>query len=221
MSALANSHQFWRERIQQLRETLEQKSNTDPRNVLTHFFLQAIDHEFSQELMTWRSTTKELVKSAIVRMFDLQGTHRQRAAIIMRENHIEMLNHIRLADIRNRVVFDIYKSRDATVDTYFDRFSNPPGSAEQNAQYAKMAHGSALYTTAKHTQVLSDVIIRMELLKRIFTVYDVVFQKADMPGEGTLNWLTDAWMTRIQTGGLGQLVWELFLDLWTIERGIS
>ena len=220
MSALANSHQFWRERIQQLRETLEQKSSTDPRNVLTHFFLQAIDHEFSQELMPWRSATKELVKSAIMRINDLQGTPRERAAIIMRENHGEMLHHIRLADIRNRVVFDIYKSRGATVDTYFDRFSNPPGSAEQNAQYAKMAHGSALYTSAKHTQVLSDVIIRMELLKRIFTVYDVVFQRVDMPGEGTLNWLTDAWMTQIQTDGLGQLVWELFLDLWTIERGI-
>lgn len=220
MSALTNSHKFWRDRIEQLRETLEQKSSTDPRNVLTHFFLQAIDHEFNQELMTWRTTTKELVKMAIERMFELQGTPRQRAASIMRENHTEMLKHIRLADIRNRVVFEIYKSRGATVDTYFDRFSQPPGSAEQNAQYAKMAHGSALYTTARHTQILSDVIIRMELLKRIFIVYDVVFQTAEMPGEGQLNWLTDAWMNRIQSDGLGKLVWDLFLDIWAIERGI-
>lgn len=60
----------------------------------------------------------------------------------------------------------------------------------------------------------------MELLKRIFIVYDVVFQTAEMPGEGQLNWLTDAWMNRIQSGGLGQLVWDLFLDIWAIERGI-
>lgn len=127
MSALANSHKFWRDRIEQLRETLEQKSSTDPRNVLTHFFLQAIDHEFNQELMTWRTTTKELVKMAIERMFELQGTPRQRAASIMRETHTEMLKHIRLADIRNRVVFEIYKSRGATVDPILTVFPNHLG----------------------------------------------------------------------------------------------
>ena len=154
-------------------------------------------------------------------MFENNGSVRERAARIIKKEYVPMIKHIRLADIRNRIVFEIYKTKGITVDTYFERYSQPPGTDEQNTQYSKMAHGSALYTTAKHTQLLSDTIIYFQLLKRVYVIYDIIFKDTDMPDATELNWLTVAWQEKIKQNSMGNLVWSLFLDLWTVENSIS
>ena len=84
-----------------------------------------------------------------------------------------------------------------------------------------MAHGSALYTTSTHTQILSDNIIYFQLLKRVFIIHDIIFNDIDIPDTTQLNWLTTAWQEDIKENGMGELVWSLFLDLWTVEDSIS
>ena len=221
MNSNKDSHSFWVERIQQLRQTIQDNPRTEPQNVIKHFFLQAIDHEFSFELATWRTKTKNLLNVAIDTMFENTGSIRERTARILKTIYKPMIKHIRLADIRNRVVFEIYKSKRVTIDTYFERYSQPPGTHEQNLQYSKMAHGSALYTTATHTQLLSDIIIYIQLLKRIFIIHDIIFKEAEIPDKTQLNWLTTQWYEYIKEHGMGKLIWSLFLDLWAVENSIS
>ena len=219
MNSKEDSHSFWIERVRQLRETIQNNPLTEPKNVMKHFFLQAVDHEFHFELNTWRAEIKNIINEAIDSMFENTGSIREKAARVLQKTHKPMIKHIRLADIRNRIVFEIYKSKGITIDTYFDRYSNPPGTDKQNEQYIKMAHGSALYTTAKHTQLLSDTLIRIQLLKRIFIVHDIIFN--DNPDNTQLNWFTDAWSDDINKNGMGHLIWTLFLDLWTVENDIA
>ena len=221
MQSNEDSHSFWVARVRQLRQSIQDNPETDPQNVIKHFFFQAIDHEFHFELTAWKTKIKTLIKTAIDSMFENDGSVRERAARIIKQNYQPMIKYIRLADIRNRIVFEIYKTKGITVDTYFERYSQPPGTAEQNTQYSKMAHGSALYTTATHTQILSDNIIYFQLLKRVFIIHDIIFNDIDIPGPPLLNWLTTAWEEYIKENGMGELVWSLFLDLWTVENSIS
>ena len=218
MNSNQDSHSFWIERVRQLHETIQNNPLTEPTNVMKHFFLQAVDHEFQFELAVWRSEIKNIINGAIDSMFENTGTIREKVARVLQETHQPMIKHIRLADIRNRIVFEIYKSKGITIDTYFKRYSNPPGTDEQNKQYMKMAHGSALYTTATHTQLLSDTLIRIQLLKRIFIVHDIIFNNQELTDNTQLNWLTDSWSEDITKKGMGHLIWTLFLDLWTVEN---
>ena len=215
-----DTHSFWRNRVEKLGQTIRDNPQTEPTNVLKHFFSQAVDNEFPLGLSTWRTKTKEIINLAVSTMSDNIGTIRERVAYVLREFHTPMIKHIRLADIRNRIVFEIYKSKGMTIDTYFDRYSNPPGTAEQNLQYMKMAHGSALYTAAAYTQELSDLLIHIQLLKRIFLVVDIVFHRAEIPDQMHLNWITEAWTVQIRRHGMGNLVWSLFLDLFVVENSI-
>jgi len=221
MQSNEDSHSFWVARVCQLRQSIQDNPETDPQNVIKHFFFQAVDHEFHFELTAWKTKIKTLIKTAIDSMFENDGSVRERAARIIKQNYQPMIKYIRLADIRNRIVFEIYKTKGRTVGTYFERYSQPPGTAEQNIQYSKMAHGSALYTTATHTQILSDNIIYFQLLKRVFIIHDIIFNDTDIPDTTRLNWLTTAWQEDIKENGMGELVWSLFLDLWTVENSIS
>ena len=71
-----------------------------------------------------------------------------------------ILADITLADIRNIIAFDIYKQCGITIDTYFERYSSPPGSAEQTEQYNRIAHGSAKASASK-TKLLTTVLLSM------------------------------------------------------------
>ena len=98
-----------------------------------------------------------------------------------------LLHRIRLADIRNRAVFEVYKQCGITVDTYFERYSSPNGSESQNEMYSRIAHGSA-QATATETLTLSNMLIWMQILKRFFTVYDYVHTDDQVNKHNELDW---------------------------------
>lgn len=210
-------HQRWLSQVEKLKASMSELTNTDPKNLLQHFFLQAIETEFSTELETHKATIKALVCDAVSHCDKLSGSVRQRSAQIIKQNHsTAILETIHLADIRNKAVFEVYKNCGVTVDTYFERYSSPPGTELQNVGYNRIAHGSAK-ATATQTVELSSMLIWMQILKRFFTVYDSLTVDVELK-PSTLNWVGAMWLHRVQTCSLGDLVWELYLDLWYIEN---
>jgi hypothetical protein len=149
-----DTHSFWRNRVEKLGQTIRDNPQTEPTNVLKHFFSQAVDNEFPLGLSTWRTKTKEIINLAVSTMSDNIGTIRERVAYVLREFHTPMIKHIRLADIRNRIVFEIYKSKGMTIDTYFDRYSNPPGTAEQNLQHENGTRECFIHGRCLHSRTL-------------------------------------------------------------------
>ena len=216
---VSESHGVWRLQVQKLKDGLTTLTNTDPQNLLQHFFLQAVQNEFARELESYKTTIKTIICSAVRQTNTLTGTPRERAAAILKQLGMvsePLLPSIRLADIRNRAVFEVYKQCGITVDTYFERYPNPPGSDEQNHAYSLIAHGSA-QATATQTVRLSNILVWMQLLKRLFVVHDHI--TADAPlNEYNLNWIGAMWSYRIQEKTLGDLIWELYLDVWQTEQ---
>jgi len=210
-------HHRWLSQVEKLKASMSELTNTDPRNLLQHFFLQAIQTEFSTELETHKTTIKTLICNAVAQSGQLVGTTRARATEVIKQMcRTDLLHKVRLTDIRNKAVFEVYKSCGVTTDTYFERYSSPPGNTEQNMIYNQIAHGSA-QATAIETVELSNVLIWMQILKRFFTVYDSLTSEVELT-QCTLNWVGAMWLHHIQVRSLGDLVWELYLDLWSIEN---
>jgi len=211
-------HLVWMEQVKKLKLSVSHLSLTEPRNVLQHFFLQALDNELSKEPERVQMLAKSIVCMALQHLNTLSGTIRQKSAIILRHFiQTPVLKNIHLVDIRNIAVFEIYQRCGKTTDTYFDRYSSPPGSAEQVSAYIRIAHGAAS-ASAEETVALSSILLYMQILKRIFIVNNIVNDIDSTSSVTSLNWLGVGWCGHIQEKSLGDLVWELFLDVWYYEN---
>ena len=113
-------------------------------------------------------------------------------------------------------MFEIFKRCGITIDTYFERYSSPPGTPEQSQTYLKIAHGQAM-CTAIWTEKLSFVINTLNLLKMFFLVYDLLIKVNPNVDSSNLNWHGSKWSSVIQKQGLGDLVWNVYLDVWEYE----
>lgn len=210
-------HQIWLDQVEKLRASLDTLINTDPRNIIQHFFLQALQSEFAHELETNKTMIKDILCQAVQKSENIVGTPRERSATVLKGfMQTNLLPSIRLADIRNKAVFEVYRACGITVDTYFERYSSPPGTEEQNACYGHIAHGSA-QATAVQTDELSNALMWMQILKRYFVVYDALHTQNEL-NRYNLNWIGAMWKCHIEERTLGDLIWELFLDLWALEN---
>jgi len=211
-------HLLWTEQVEKLRNSVSNLSMTEPKNVLQHFFLQALDKELSNSPERVQVLAKSIVCKALELMNTISGTIRQQSAIILRHFiQTPVLNNIQLVDIRNIAVFEIYQRCGQTTDTYFDRYSSPPGSAEQISAYIHIAHGPAS-ASAEETITLSSILLYMQILKRFFVVNNIVNSVDSVPSVITLNWLGAMWGAHVRERSMGDLVWELFLDVWHYEN---
>lgn len=211
-------HLLWTEQVEKLKTSVSNLSMTEPKNVLQHFFLQALDKELSNEPERVQVLAKSIVCKALESMDTTSGTIRQQSATILRHFiQTPVLNNVQLVDIRNIAVFEIYHRCGQTIDTYFDRYSSPPGSAEQISAYIHIAHGQAS-ASAEETITLSSILLYMQILKRFFVVNNIVNSVESLPSVITLNWLGAMWGAHVKEKSLGDLVWELFLDVWHYEN---
>jgi len=211
-----NQHSIWIEQVGKLVKSKANLTETNQNNILSNFFSQAIESEFQNELDTFKTSVKNLLLRASERAPNITGTIRERAAMIFPKTE-PVFSNIRLSDIRNMVVFEIYKRCGHATETYFERYSSPPGTREQNQVYSAIAHGNAK-CSAQWTEQIRYLITALTLLKRFFTVYDTFNNQSITLTSSNLNWFGTSWVSHIDNKGLGDLVWNIFLDLWTYEN---
>ena len=216
-------HVVWKEQVQKLIESDQNLKETDSTNILIHFFSQVIERDFCHDLDSTKSKIKSVIRMAIQMAPTLTGDTRVRAATVLSTfSNVEepILTNIRLNDIRNIIVFEIYKQCGVTIDTYFERYSSPPGTSDQSQIYLNIAHGGAP-CTAIWTEKLSFVINTINLLKMFFLVYDLLISPrvdSSHVDSSNLNWHGSKWSSVVQKQGLGDLVWNIFLDVWEYEH---
>tara|TARA_B110000977_G_C10970487_1_gene452113 strand:+ start:76 stop:747 length:672 start_codon:yes stop_codon:yes gene_type:complete len=219
---LDKQHDVWKHQMQKLIASNHQLKETDSTNILIHFFTQVIERDFCNELETTKQQIKQVTTLAIQMAPTIHGTIRSRAAGVLTKLmplKEPIIQNVRLNDLRNILVFEIFKRCGITIDTYFERYSSPPGTAEQSATYIKIAHGKAT-CTAEWSNKLSFVINIMELLKTVFLVYDIFTGVGTATNPANLNWHGIKWSFYVDQYGLGDLVWNTFLDVWEYEHSV-
>jgi len=214
-----DGHIIWMGQVNKLTESLKRLNNTEPCNIIEHFFTQAINSEFASESSEFKNVLKKILSLSVRQ--PVHESSRQHAANVLSKiyNH-RILNQIRLSDIRNHAVFTIYSKCGIAVDTYFERFSSPPGSDAQNNEYSKVAHGNAI-CNAETTKLLSNILTYFQFLKRVNEVKKQILDVETTCSPSRLNWMGAMWLAAIQEKSLSDLIWEHFLDLWYYNEAIT
>ena len=211
VSSEQKGHQLWLEQLKRLRQSIQQLSDTSPSNIVEHFFSQAMSLDFPSETDEFKTTVKKMRLIAVLRT-DCDNIRQTAAAIVAKIYPVTFRSKIQLADIRNLAVFQVYCKCGVTVDTYFERFSSPPDTPQENAAYATVAHGNAM-CNAETTKTLSDILLFMQYLKRVLCVKRCLKDGRYKTTAYTLNWMGTMWSAHIKEQNLSLLIWELFLDL--------
>jgi hypothetical protein len=204
-------HKLWLEQIHKLRKSMETLSCTDNNNIIEHFFTQAMENEFEHESITFKATLKELLSAAVI--YNSTQSPSESAALILKNITKLSFPKIRLADIRNYAVFNMYMRCGVTVDTYFERFSSPPGTETQNSAYSKIAHGGSI-ANAEETSELDNLLTFLRFLKRVFVVKRMLVDPETVIKPYQLDWIGQMMVSHIKETNLSMLIWDLFLDVY-------
>jgi hypothetical protein len=211
-------HLLWREQLQKLHSSIRNLSDTNPANIMEHFFTQALETEFANKTNDFRSVIKKMMILAV--QHPTTSSPRSAAATIIAQVINEcQVGHFCLSDIRNQVVFQIYCQCGVTIDTYFERFSSPPGTDDENRCYSIVAHGNAV-CNAEETKTLSNLLLYMQFLKRIFVIRQYLHNPCREIHRYRLNWIGPMWSAHIEEENLGALIWDLFLDIYYYNAAI-
>jgi len=89
----------WKTQVTKLKSSLGSLVNTDPNNLIQHFFLQAIQQEFSKELESNKNTIKTILCLAVNEAETLSGNVRQRIQYFLDSKDFNSC--LTLAPIRN------------------------------------------------------------------------------------------------------------------------
>lgn len=206
-----DGHKLWLEQIVKLRKSMEALKSTDNNNIIEHFFTQAMEKEFQNESIAFKAVLKELLSAAV--LCDSATTPSESAAFVLKQTIKHSFPKYRLSDIRNFAVFNMYMRSGVTVDTYFERFSSPPGTAVQNRVYSQIAHGHAICNAA-NTSKLANLLTYMQFLKRVFVVKQMLSDPEMVVNPSQLNWVGEMMVSHIKETSLSMLIWVLFIDTY-------
>ena len=209
-----NGHKLWLEQIHKLRKSMETLKSTDNNNIIEHFFTQAMENEFENESIAFKATLKQLLSAAV--LHNSTRSPSENAAVILKKITKSSFPKIRLADIRNYAVFNMYMRCGVTVDTYFERFSRPPGTLQQNSAYSKIAHGGSI-ANAADTSRLANLLTFLRFLKRVFVVKRMLVDPNFVVKPSQLDWIGQMMVSHIKETSLSILIWDLFLDIYNFN----
>lgn len=212
-------HELWMCQLKRLHGSIQQLSGTNPCNILEHFFLQALVQDFPTETDEFKTSIKQMIVVAARQPVSMLSPRQAAVSILVQFLRVDFFEKIRLADIRNLAVFQVYCKCGVTIDTYFQRFSSPPGTSAENVWYGEIAHGNAM-CNAETTQQLSNVLLSLQFLKRMFVVKQYLANQQTPTTTYTINWIGSMWSAHIKEKSLSVLIWDLFLDIYHYKTAI-
>lgn len=135
----------------------------------------------------------------------------------------KFLGKIYLSDIRNRVVFVLWKHHRFAAETQWTPETKLKGTKKQNESYLKNAHcigGKIL--NPKNIERMGLLISWIHTLKLIYHVKAYLSNTMLEYDTGdniyTFNTFSGACIHKYKNFGMSKLIWELFLDIWTYDN---
>lgn len=191
MNRVQKNKDFFRENICKL--------HMEPLNddLLYHFHVQLIDFEFHYELEMFRDKLKACVRR-------LLGGESVVSSIKSVYGTTCLLDRMTVSDIRNVVVFWIWKYERIMIDTYFCR--KALGTPLENAAYNKIAH--LHHSKASMQEELLQFLCSYYVLERVGRI------KCKKVCMSFSCWLYD----KVFHVGLETVVWSLFKNVYEYDK---
>lgn len=210
--------------IQSLKDHV-QNSNVNINDMLYHFFSQYIDLEYKCETRDFIKLSKEIVQTSLE--YDNVPWSKHLSATIIKDTvpfeafPDKFLGRIYLTDIRNCIVFKIFKRFRMVIETDFLRDTNPPGTDEQNTLYNKYAHGRPTLIDPKDSERLEHVLTWFHITMLIFLIKDYIISGVDISeiqNIQTINSCCGSWVSIYNNKNMKDLVWDLFINIWEYDN---
>ena len=190
MNRVVKNKEFFKENIDKL--------HSEPLHddLLYHFHVQLIDYEFHYELESFRDSLKACVRQR------LSGSKRMDSIQKILQSK-PFLERITVSDIRNAVVFWIWKNERIMIDTYFCR--KALGTPEENQAYNCIAHKH--HSDADTQEELLHFLCHLYVLDRMERIKDA---KECMSFSCYLYY-------RVYHVGLESTIWGLFKNVYDYD----
>lgn len=215
-------HQFFIENLTQLENNLK-TSQAEQTDMLFNFisqFLRATTGSFDEPFKTMVS------KAIYMEESDIEPRHIA-AKIIKSIDYLEwpdrLLGRIYLSDIRNQIVFTLWKDHRHVIPAQWTPQTQTQGTEEQNASYNKAAHcigGKIL--DPRDSERLLKLLTWMHFLKLVFHIKEYLNTEDSEYDAGdnifTFNTFSGGCLHKYNSVGIGKLIWELFLDVYTYDN---
>jgi hypothetical protein len=217
-------HQFFIKNLTLLENNLK-TSQADQGDMLFNFisqFLRVTTGSFDEPFKT-------MVSKAVYSTEEDIDTRNIAAKIVKSIDYLEwpdrLLGRIYLSDIRNQIVFILWKDHQHVIPAQWTPQTQTQGTEEQNASYIKAAHcigGKIL--DPKDSERLLKLLKWMHFLKLVFHIKEYLNtdESSDEYDAGdnlfTFNTFSGGCLHKYNTEGMEKLIWELFLDIYTYDN---
>ena len=198
----------WREQVIKLKRTVEEGAPDN--NTVVHFFLCAMRSEFSHELKHFNDVSERVVRAATE--VDCVWNQRIAAAMAVRRAlrteafPSDMISRVNISDIRNAVVFELWRSHASVVDA---RLKHVPSYVPENVR--EKVESSTLKDAEDNVR-LANLLRWLNLARRVICVRGILDNTRDIQ-DVELNTCSGSWWRMVTTQGITRIAWNLALDV--------
>jgi len=215
-------HLFFIKNLTKLEDNLK-TSKADQSDMLFNFmsqFLRVTTGTFDEPFKTMISTAIYMSEEEIEPRYTA-------AKIIKSIDYLEwpdrLLGRIYLSDIRNQIVFTLWKDHHHMIPAQWTPQTQTRGTDDQNATYNKVAHcigGKIL--DPRDSERLLKLLKWMHFLKLVFHIKEYLNTEDNEYDAGdnifTFNTFSGGCLHKYNNEGMEKLIWELFLDVYEYDN---
>lgn len=200
---------MWREQLIKLKKTME-RDGTPDNNTIVHFFLCAMRSEFSHELNYFNDVAQRVVRAAteVENLWNPREAAAQAVRRALRQEAFpsDMISRVNLEDIRNVVVFELWRSHASVVDAKLHETpSYIPDAVKERVH-------KTTYRDAEDKVRLSNILRWLNLARRVICVRGVLTNKRDIQ-DVELDTCVGSWWRMVTAQGITKVSWDLALDV--------
>lgn len=196
--------------IERLQDELAHTRVARP-DMIFHYVAQSIDAEYGHTIGPFRDDAK-----AVIRRVIYEGAT---PAAAVRDTYADrwpprFIGRVHLSDLRNAVVFSIYRTFGQMIDTAHMPLTRPPGPSARAEAYRNVAHGRPHVVHPADTERIVELLRCMHVARLAGTLL-----RGEAPADPVevYNTCVGSWLHRYETRGMTQIVHDLFKDVYEYD----
>ena len=180
-------------------------------DMVFHFMAQSINAEYKNIVGTFKDDAKRVLQHLL---YD-EKSIAQSLQLAFPDWPRAFIGRVHLTDMRNALVYNVYKSFGRVMDTSHIPYTNPPTSSEIAQTYRAIAHGRPHIVDPHDTERILTLFRCAHIARlALHLLRDTI--PAD-PVE-TYNSCVGGWVHLHATKGMSHTVFKLFMDVYNYDH---
>lgn len=203
-------HQLFMDTISKLREELTH-TRVAPVDMVFHFMAQSINAEYKNIVGTFKDDVKRVLQHLLYH----HKTIPQAIQSAFPEWPRTFIGRVHLSDMRNALVYNVYKTFGRVMDTSHIPYTNPPAPKDIADTYRAIAHGRPHIVDPHDTERILT-LFRCAHISRL-ALHLLRGTTPNDPVE-SFNSCVGAWVHLHTTKGMSHTVFKLFMDVYNYDH---